>query len=363
MALDLHVAGPGLELSRRLRPGDPPLVLGRDADCAICLPDPERNVSRRHLSVWNEADALHFQVLSIVNGVDLPAGEVPPGARGVLAPGEPLVLSAFRLTVSLVPAAAAGEPDPWTEFQRQTAELLPPAATIEEVPPEDDPFGDWGFSTTFGPGAPGGSLDADALAPATDLRPFLAGLGLQPAGAVLTQGELETIGRLTRIALQGLVQAQQASAASRAELQAADRTMMEPREANPLRMDLGLEDKLRYLFGGQAAGVGFMAPDRAVAQVVADLLAHHQAMGEATRRTVEGVLEEFAPDALRTRLLGGGPRLFESARAWDAFARDYAQRRADLPAWVQQLMDRHFGEAYVLALLRAKRDTGGRRKG
>jgi predicted component of type VI protein secretion system len=83
MALELHIAGPGLDVSRRLQVGDPALVLGRDADCTVCLPDPERNVSRRHLTVWNEGDELHFQVLSVVNGVELPVGEVPPGARGI----------------------------------------------------------------------------------------------------------------------------------------------------------------------------------------------------------------------------------------------------------------------------------------
>ena len=86
MALDLHVAGPGLDLVRRLAPGEPALILGRDSDCGVCLPDPDRNVSRRHLSVWNDGDQLHFHVLSVVNGVTGPAGELPPGARGVLAP-------------------------------------------------------------------------------------------------------------------------------------------------------------------------------------------------------------------------------------------------------------------------------------
>lgn len=363
MALDLHVAGPGLEVHRRLHPGEPPLVLGREADCAICLPDPERNVSRRHLAVWNEADTLHFHVLSVVNGVDVPAGEFPPGSRGVLEPGVPLLLSAYRLMVTVAAQAAPQEVDPWTEFQRN-AELLPTMpAHLEDVPAEDDPFGDWGFQSTFGPGAPGGTLSADALAPASDLRPFLAGLGLGQGVANLTQGELETMGRLTRIALQGLVQALPSTPASPAEAPSGDRTMLEPRETNPLRMDMALEDKLRYLFGGQAAAAGFIPPDRAVAQVVADLLAHHQALTEATWATVQAVLESFDPEALRARLLGGGPRLFESARAWEAFVRDYAERRRDLPAWVQEALDRHFAQAYVSTLQRVKRDTGGRRKG
>jgi predicted component of type VI protein secretion system len=371
MALDLHIAGPGFEVTRRLHPGEPALVLGRDTDCAVCLPDPERNVSRRHLSVWNEGDQLHFHVLSVVNGVDTLAGELPPGARGVLPSGDMIGLSAYRLTAMPVPSAVAPAPaeplDPWAEFEREAAALVPGNPTDTETLPmslEDDPFGDWGFQSTFGPGSPGGALRVDALAPATDLRPFFAGLGMEAAGqAPFTQGELETVGRLTRIALQGLLQAVQSAAASRQEVRAEDQTMAEAREVNPLRMDSSVETKLFYLFGGHAAGAGFIPPDRAVAQVVTELTAHQQAMSEAVREAVEGVLKEFDPEALKTRLLGGGARLFESARAWDAFARDYADRKARQPPWVQQLLERHFAQAYVRALLRMKRNTPPRGRG
>lgn len=375
MALDLHISGPGFDVMRRLKHGDPALILGRDADCSVCLPDPERNVSRRHLSVWNENEQLHFHVLSVVNGVEIPGGELPPGARGILGPGHAMYLSAYRL-VSEAPgddtlpeappaSAAAGSTDPWADFERQAAELAGDTGP-ETVPfqPEDDPFGDWGFHSTFGPGSPGGVLRADALAPATDLKPFFAGLGMEPAGqGGFTQGELETIGRLTRIAVQALLQVSQAAALSRHDVHGDDRTLVEPREANPLRMESSLETKLHFLFGGQPAGAGFLPPDRAVAQVATELAAHQQAMSEAVREAIAGLLQEFDPDALKARLLGGGARLFESARAWDAFARDYAERKGEQPQWVQQLLDRHFTRAYAQALLRAKRNTSARTRG
>lgn len=374
MALDLHISGPGFDVTRRIKHGDPALILGRDTDCGVCLPDPERNVSRRHLSVWNENEQLHFHVLSVVNGVEIPAGALPPGARGILGPGHAMVLSAYRLVAQALgddtlpeapPASAAGSADPWADFERQAAELAGDTGP-ETVPfqPEDDPFGDWGFHSTFGPGSPGGVLRADALAPATDLKPFFAGLGMEAAGqGGFTQGELETIGRLTRIAVQALLQVSQAAALSRQDVHGDDRTMVEPREANPLRMDSSLETKLHFLFGGQPRGAGFLPPDRAVAQVATELAAHQQAMSEAVREAIEGLLQEFDPDALKARLLGGGARLFESARAWDAFARDYAERRGNQAQWVQQLLDRHFTRAYARALLRAKRNTSARTRG
>lgn len=374
MALDLHISGPGFDVTRRLKHGDPALILGRDTDCSVCLPDPERNVSRRHLSVWNENEQLHFHVLSVVNGVEIPAGELPPGARGILGPGHAMYLSAYRLMSQALgddtlpespPASAAGNADPWADFERQAAELAGDTGP-ETVPfqPEDDPFGDWGFHSTFGPGSPGGVLRADALAPATDLKPFFAGLGMEAMGqGGFTQGELETIGRLTRLAVQALLQVSQAAALSRHDVHGDDRTMVEPREANPLRMDSSLETKLHFLFGGQPAAAGFLPPDRAVAQVATELAAHQQAMSEAVREAIEGLLQEFDPEALKARLLGGGARLFESARAWDAFARDYAERKGEQPQWVQQLLDRHFTRAYAQALLRAKRNTSARTRG
>ncbi len=362
MPLDLHIAGPGLDVHRRLSPGEPALILGRDTDCAVCLPDPERNVSRRHLSVWNEGDQLHFHVLSVVNGVDTAAGELPPGARGILPAGEVMGLSAFRLVVT--PAAdepTAVDADPWAEFERAAAELVPEMGP-ETVPAagEDDPFGDWGFQSTFAPGSPGGALRADALQPATSLQPFFTGLGLAPGEAGLTNGELETIGRVARMALLGLLQAAHAAGAARQEARSEDRTIAEGRELNPLRMDTSPETKLHYLFGGQAAHAGFMQPDRAVAQLVTELTAHEHAMGDAMREAAQKIVEEFAPEALKKRLLGGGPRIFESARAWEAFVRDYAEQVAGDPAWAQNLLDRHFARAYARALVRAKRNTPGR---
>lgn len=362
MALDLHVRGPGLDVHRRLEEGDPALVLGRDTDCAVCLPDPERNISRRHLSVWNEGGQLHFHVLSVVNGITTAAGELPPGARGVLPCGDAIALSAYRIEAGAAAAAAhpARPSDAWAEFERQAAQLVPDGdgATVPAAHDADDPF-EWGFQSTFGPDSGSGELTAGAGQPAHDLQPFLRGLGLG-AQAGITQGALESLGRVTRIALLGLLQAAQAAAIARQDARSEDRTTAEVRELNPLRLEGTLEDKLGYLFGGQLEGADFLPPERALAQLAGELTAHQHAMAEAACHAVQAVVQEFDPEALRQRLLGGGPRLFESARAWEAFVRDYAERRAKADEWTQQLMDRHFARAYARAMLRAKRNTPGR---
>jgi len=183
MVLEIHVAGPGLDVTRRIAAGDEQLVLGRDPECDVCLPDPARTVSRRHLALWNEGGELHFHVVSSVNGIEMPFGEAPPGARGVLPGGESLkvgdyVVNAARLE-SPAPAPAAAEPDPWAVFDRDGSGIAP-AMPVAAPPSEDDPFSDWGFNTTFGPpDAPGGGLQAGSFE-VGDLSSFFRGLGVEP---------------------------------------------------------------------------------------------------------------------------------------------------------------------------------------
>jgi predicted component of type VI protein secretion system len=348
MILQLRIAGPGLDVTKTLNPGDPALILGRDADCGVCLPDPQRNVSRRHLSVWNEGGELHFHVLSVVNGVEMPFGEAPPGARGVLPQGQVLKLAEYALT------AQAGAEDPWAVFDRDASGIAPVPDDLRTQPAgkaqvEDDPFGDWGFETTFGPGGLAGApLDAGSLGVAQDVEALFRGLGVQNVGA-MSEGELETIGRLVRILVEGVLDLQAAGLASKQELNAEDRTRVGVRGTglNPLKVDGTLDDKMRYLFGGRGASVGFIGPERAMGELLADLLAHEKAGRAAARAAVEGTLREFDPEALKARLLGGGAKLFESARAWDAYAKFYADKRDELPQWAQQMLDRYFAEAYL----------------
>jgi predicted component of type VI protein secretion system len=352
MALELRITGPGLDVVRRLQAGEPELVLGRDADCGVCLPDPQRNVSRRHLSVWLENDTLRFRVLSVVNGVETPFAEAPPGASGTLPIGQTLKLGEYSVSVS---PAAPTEADAWAALESDgsaTTSALPVAA----APAEEDPFGDWGFQSTFGPGAPGaGPLDAKALGHG-DMSDFFRGLGMDGAGA-LSQGELEAIGRAMRILVLGVLELHASVASVKHQLRAEDPTMLAPSDNNPLRADWPKESKLRYLFAGRAAGGGFLNPERALRELLAELIAHNGASAAAASSALESTLGEFAPEALKARLLGGGAKLFESARAWDAYSKYYEEEGRDMARWTQRLLDRYFAEAYLRESLRIRRET------
>lgn len=376
MALELHIAGPGLDVVRRTEAGQPELVLGRDTECGVCLPDPQRSVSRRHLSLWVEDGELHFRVLSVVNGVEMPFGEAAPGARGVLPLGETLKLADYTLRATAVPETPGLHADPWAVFDREGSGIAPvPPAACESLASgqsggmpvaavaEDDPFGDWGFETTFGPGAlVEGATDADRPVPG-DLGAFFRGLGIDPAVvAALSDGEIEAIGHLVRVLVVGVMELHASAAGVKRDLRAEDRTMVAARDNNPLKTDWPQETKLRYLFGGRAAGVGFPSPERAAREVLVELIAHNTASGAASRAAIESTLKEFAPEALKTRLLGDGPRLFEGTRAWDAYVKYYREHARDMTQWAQRLLDKYFTEAYLRESLRIRRETPPRKR-
>jgi predicted component of type VI protein secretion system len=360
MALELRIAGPGLDVVRRLSAGDEELILGRDADCDVCLPDPQRNVSRRHLAVWVEGDELHFHVLSVVNGVEMPFGEAPPGARGVLPLGQALKVAEYSVQVEPLASAEEAKADPWAVFDRDGSGAA--AGSHAPEPAEDDPFGEWGFETTFGPNAPGGPLEAGTLGMG-DLHALFRGLGLDPATlGPLSEGELEVIGKLVRTLALGLLQVHATAIGTKQGLHAEDRTLIAPKDNNPLKSDWPDETKLRYLFGGRAAGIGFMHPDRALRDLLAEISAHELASGVASRVALEATLKDFAPGTLKGRLLGTGSRLFEAARVWDAYQKYYEELARDMPSWVQHLMERYFTDAYLRESLRIKGETATRRR-
>ena len=371
MALELHIVGPGLEIRRLVHPGEAEVVLGRDVACDINLPDPERNVSRRHLAVWNQDDLLQFRVLSLVNGIDMPFGYAPPGAKGVLLVGQVLMIGDYSLKV-MHPALNEREQDPWAVFDNDAAAsdaTLPRAAMtvapaadffIPAILPEEDPFGDWGFESTFGPGPDGVGLKAVAQGPgAGDLSSFYKGLGLDRTNlGTLSPVELEAAGRAVRVALEGLFQLYGARSGVREERKVGAHGVVPVKDNNPLKTDWPDDTKLQYLLGGRAASIGFVSPQRALTDIVAELLAHDAAMVVAIRSAVEATVQEFAPAALKERLLGSGSKLFEGTRAWEAYSRYYGDKSQGLEQWVRQLLDQYFNEAYLRESQRIKRETG-----
>lgn len=398
-ALELHIEGPGYKGTHSLADGAPELVLGRDAVCDVCLPDPGKTISRRHLAVFNKEGVLVFRVLSVVNGVNLPGGEIPPGARALLPVGQTLQLGDYKLKVTeslpsplLTAPEAISTPvreprsvpddDPWSVFEDSVSPTQPglPQASPAHNPQlaaqafaaflaEDDPFSD----SVFEPEAlaqapmqmpiPPKPLARGAMT--GDMKAFYLGLGLDPAQlGKLSAGELEAAGGMVRRCIEGLLALQMAQSDLRQDLKTDERTMMASRDTNPLNADWPLEAKLQYLLAGRAWSVGFMSPDAALDDSLNGLRVHEQAGVFAARAVLEGTLREFAPEALKTRLLEGRASLgfLDSARLWEIYSQHYAEKSRNPGDWVQQLFERYFPGSYLRETQRMQRKRGKSRK-
>jgi predicted component of type VI protein secretion system len=285
----------------------------------------------------------------------------------VLPTGQTLKVGDYSVSAEAVEVAAPPPADPWAVFEREGSEAgtLSPGAPARTamadgagtpVGAEEDPFGEWEFEASFGPHS--SSRAAPGSTEAGDLPAFFRGLGLDPASVgTLGQGEAEGLGRLVRMLLLGVLQLRESGAAVKEQMHAEDRTMVAAKDNNPLKTTLPDDTKLRYLFGGRAASIGFPSPERALGELLLELMAHSGASASATRAVLESTLKEFAPAALKTTLQVGGSKLFEGARAWDAYCKYHARESQDLARWAQRLLDRYYSEAYLRESARIKRDT------
>ncbi|RYX93282.1 MAG: FHA domain-containing protein [Comamonadaceae bacterium] len=375
MPLELSVSGPGLQTRRLIDEGQS-ILIGRDADCDLCLPDPERTVSRQHLVVWVEGGQLQLRVLSVVNGVDLPSGEVPPGGVAVLAAGEILMVGDYDITVqghsAFSDSSASGFLD----------QVMPGDHGVHA---EEDPFGEWGFDGTVvhrlapqpaATAASGGEAPAQASADASqtlrlaavgvamtgDVAAFYKGLGLDPARlSALSAQELEAAGRKIRIVLQGLMELHSAKVELNRDMGADERTMVATRETNPLKTDWPLDTKIEYLLAGRSAGAAFMPPEAAIAALVAELRIHDMSVTAASRAVVEGALREFDPGKIEARIgEDKSAGILAKLRPWDAYAKYYAGESGRMAQWVERLFNRYFTPAYTRETTRIKR--GGERR-
>lgn len=145
MTVHVYFSGPAFSRTVELQPGAAPIDVGRDPQAGIHLPDNDRLISRRHLTLeWAEG-GVKVVVLSKVNGIITAKGEFGQGQHVLLAPGDSAQLGHFSLQVrnadvalpltTPVPMAARGAAaeDPFHAFG-----MPPPSALPSSV--FDDPF-------------------------------------------------------------------------------------------------------------------------------------------------------------------------------------------------------------------------------
>jgi hypothetical protein len=120
----IAVAGPELGIEWAFK--DPEIVLGRDEDCGVHMPDIA--VSRRHARIFLEDGVFVLQDLGSGNGTYLNGARV---VREVLSPGDEIIIGerTFRfLELNEAPPTAAAHPIP---------KPLPSEPEVGEVDPDD----------------------------------------------------------------------------------------------------------------------------------------------------------------------------------------------------------------------------------
>ena len=180
MSFLIELSGPGYSRTETVSAGALPLVIGRDPGASISIPDPERSVSRKHLSVDYSETGVRIVVLSTVNGISTPQGEILCGQQVILRAGESAQLGSYTLSVC-GPSAKTGIPS--------NAQLLqdtdPFDATNSARSPQASVF-DNPFFKPLTPPAPSSLAEHDnvfnAFSPAAAPRSFSAGPSIRGSG-------------------------------------------------------------------------------------------------------------------------------------------------------------------------------------
>ena len=133
--------------------------------------------------------------------------------------------------------------------------------------------------------------------------------------------------------------------------------MVHGRDNNPLKYKLPPQEIIEYLFSLHA-GVGFLPPDRAIRESVAELRIHEGAMVAATRAAVEGTLRDFEPSRLKkvplAKVKSGPFQFFDNAKLWEAYEQHYEKESQHMADWLENLISRHFMPAYAKETERLK---------
>ena len=108
MPVLLRAEGPSLNRELLLQEGAAAVTVGRDPAAGLHLPDPERALSRKHLSIAALGAGVQVTVLSSVNGAVTSQGELAPGQSARLSPGERVSLGPYTIHIEAAGGRSAG---------------------------------------------------------------------------------------------------------------------------------------------------------------------------------------------------------------------------------------------------------------
>lgn len=310
-------------------------AIGRSAECALMLSDPERSISRKQLLVsFREGQHFIRQVGTHLD-VELDGEVMPLNVDVALRAGARITVGPYVLQ------AIAPAPSPQVDVvvgdvsnvrrpgrRRRASDLDPAAADVAQARTSQQ-------------------LDAFYAA-------LYGGLGLPaPPTAERSAEQLALVGSLLRRAIAGTLALLAARTIAKREL-GASRTQIRTRENNPLKFSPDVDAALNHLLGPPRRG--FLAPLPALTEAYDDLRAHEVALLTGMRAAVDEVLAQFDPDSLERRLAPRG--VWESlmpaarkAKLWESYDEKYGEIVHEIEGDFDSLFGRAFLQAYERQLM------------
>jgi type VI secretion system FHA domain protein len=336
--------------------GDAGGDIGRGAECALVLPDPERRISRKHLQVGCRDGRATLRLISTNLIVELNHVPMVPGVEIPLEPGASIRIGPFEMQVDAVDAPAQAADDSMSLLRApatgpsvfhdllQGAPRQPAAAAVQHVDLlVGDPTGAGAWRRP--------TAEAPHEASAVDLLASVyAGLGI-PLPAILARpaaAQAQLVGALLRASVGGALGLLAARAIAKREL-GAGATQLQLRENNTLKFAPDVDVALTMLLAPPQRG--FVQPADAVRDTFDDLRAHEVALVAGMRAALTAVLDRFDPAALEARLADKG--LWDSllpanrrARLWERFAEQHEAIAREIEEQFDAIFAGAFAQAY-----------------
>lgn len=195
------------------------------------------------------------------------------------------------------------------------------------------------------------------------IQAFLLGAGIRDEHkltALQVGQDMETLGRLFRIALQGTLDALH----SRAEVKSAMRMDMTTAQRignNPLKFTVTSEDALLRLLAPRSEA--YLPPEQALLEAFDDIRAHQIAVIAGVQAALKHVLKRFEPAGLVERLEKNNPisaniPIQRQAKLWDLFTNLYATLEQECTDDFQRLFGLEFARAYDAQMVKLKGGQG-----
>jgi type VI secretion system protein ImpI len=206
-----------------------------------------------------------------------------------------------------------------------------------------------------GAAGPGSATNSSGAA---DLTAFLRGAGIEPDS--LAPEMAETLGRMLRSVVQGLIEALNTRADFRNQFRLPV-TRVKMSENNPLKFAVDAEDALAALLRKRAER--YLGPLEAVEDGFDDIRTHHLAMVVGMRAGFESVLNRFDPRILakefdrRARRSSLWP-MPAGMRYWRQYVDLFEALTGDAESAFQRLFGEDFAQAYERHLETARRQHG-----